>query len=85
MLQLRQYPEREGIAYPKPGTPNPKIGLTVMKLPKGPRIALKPPKKLVNKVAKPHFSPFSGIFVEKFSVDVGLNASGRMAEQDPES
>ena len=50
MLQLRQYPEREGIAYPKPGTPNPKVGLTVQKLPKGPRIAIRPPKKLADQV-----------------------------------
>ena len=50
MLQLRQYPEREGIAYPKPGTPNPEVGLTVLKLPKGPRIALRPPRKLVDQV-----------------------------------
>ena len=50
VLQLRQYPQREGIAYPKPGTPNPEIGLTVLKLPKGPRIALRPPRKLVDQV-----------------------------------
>ena len=27
VLHLRQYPEKEEIAYPKPGTPNPKVRL----------------------------------------------------------
>ena len=83
VLHLRQYPEKEEIAYPKPGTPNPKVrlivpsvnylmewpcfvcvwrnllmclvhlikvGLTVMKLPKGPRVAIEPPKELAGQV-----------------------------------
>ena len=66
VLQLRQYPEREGIAYPKPGTPNPKIGLTVLKLPKGPRIALMPPEKFANQVALTPFFTFSSLTCRTF-------------------
>ena len=54
VLQLRQYPEREGIAYPKPGTPNPKVGLTVLKLSTGSRIGIIPPRKLADQ-ANPKF------------------------------
>ena len=92
VLHLRQYPEKEEIAYPKPGTPNPKVrlivpsvnylmewpcfvcvwrnllmclvhlikvGLTVMKLPKGPRVAITPPKELTGQVKKCNLPLFS--------------------------
>ena len=130
VLHLRQYPEKEEIAYPKPGTPNPKVrlivpsvnylmewpcfvcvwrnllmclvhlikvGLTVMKLPKGPRVAITPPKELTGQVKicnLPLFFLFqdlvsifclAGTPVDQFPLDVGWCAGGQLDEQDPES